>query len=69
MLGILKSYELDDFVPGKHRCPCKVLDDESTSPESKFWSQQDQMIGLWLIVSMSDDLIKEVSNLDTSFEI
>lgn len=65
MLHILKSYDLDEFVLEKKKCPQKFLDAWKLNPSYKFWIRQDQMIGSWLIVSMTDELIKEVSDFDT----
>lgn len=58
----MKSYELEGFVLGRKKCPPIILDNGVVNKNYMFWYHQDQMIAFLLIVSINDDLIKEVSN-------
>ncbi|KAI3859827.1 hypothetical protein MKW92_048353 [Papaver armeniacum] len=68
---LIRGYRLKEFVDGTHPCPPPTLTDGKTenpieNPAYVEWMEQEAIILGWLFSSMTDSVLLEVGDLETS---
>lgn len=60
----LHRLELEIYV--LQGAPSYTPSDGSVDPKFKMWKKQDENLSCWLMSSMSEDMLKQISGFDTS---
>lgn len=69
MLPYLHGQDLFGYIDGSFPAPSKLFADKSPNLAYKKWFKQDQQLLSALISSLSDSLIAQVVNYNTSFSL
>ncbi|KAL5802268.1 hypothetical protein ACOSQ3_030728 [Xanthoceras sorbifolium] len=77
VMPAIRAMELEDFITGERICPSKFVEVLSSNgvdkvvalnPEFSAWKRCDQFLLGWLLSTISENLIGEVTECMTSFE-
>ncbi|OVA14959.1 hypothetical protein BVC80_8959g26 [Macleaya cordata] len=68
-LPLLRGYRLMGFVDGTHPCPPRFLNDIVDNPAYIEWVEQDSILLGWLLSSLSDSILAQVLDYETSHAV
>jgi gag-polypeptide of LTR copia-type len=71
-LPVLRCFDLIGFIDGSRSPPTRVISVNgvnSTNPEFTCWHQQNKLILVWIFSSISELILAQVLNAETSFQL
>ncbi|OVA00187.1 hypothetical protein BVC80_1677g4 [Macleaya cordata] len=68
-LPLLRGYRPMGFVDGTHPCPPQTLENGTPNPAYTEWIEQDSILLGWLLSSLSDSVLAQVVDYETSREV